>query len=480
MKKISITYIIQALCIGCILIPILLISFYTIPSNDDFSTMVDVINKMKETGEGIFGSALLLTVGRFRSWGGFYSGSFLNYAINPYMRWGITGYQVTIFLINLFWAVSLFSFTYTLLKDVFHIKSIKTCLWMYILLLTCFYNIYYYTETTYWYCTAVSYVLLTGFMLSGIVFNLKYMVTDKKKYAILGMLFGIIASGGSLNLVALNCGMALLIIGYGITIGKAKNALAYFISSLAGGILNVCAPGNFVRHGEVTDSYQITESVVYSLKHIIHRIGYLVKYTPLILIFMISFFYLLNKVDFQKIKFRFRYLIMFFGIIIVGGTIVNFPVIFGYGSNYFPDRCLYIEDYVIYLGLFICMIYFAGWCKQRELDKNIKFNIIILAVLCLYLVCGRSMVVSNIENCLSVKCSQEIIDGKVNNYYDYWCSVLNEIAESQEKNVIIEREQLTNSSNILQSISLIEDENNWVNKVVAYYYGKEKVRFLID
>ena len=144
MKKDRYINIILAALAIIIVLPILLLSFYTVPYNDDFATIWDVTQKMQNTGKGMFDSALALTIGRFENWGGFYAGSFFNYFINPYIRWGIIGHQITIFAINLVWVAALFLFIRVIMCDICKVKDWKSTLIIYIGLLLCFFDLYYY------------------------------------------------------------------------------------------------------------------------------------------------------------------------------------------------------------------------------------------------------------------------------------------------------------------------------------------------
>lgn len=121
--KNKLKYMILIGIIAIITVPVLLMAFYAVPYNDDFSTIGDVLREMEKSGKGITTSALLLTLGRFKTWGGFYTGSFLNYAINPYMRWGMPGHQITIFLTTLFFIVTLLVFVRVMMKEIFGVES---------------------------------------------------------------------------------------------------------------------------------------------------------------------------------------------------------------------------------------------------------------------------------------------------------------------------------------------------------------------
>ena len=437
--------------IAIITVPVLLMAFYAVPYNDDFSTIGDVLREMEKSGKGITTSALLLTLGRFKTWGGFYTGSFLNYAINPYMRWGMPGHQITIFLTTLFFIVTLLVFVRVMMKEIFGVESRIKGLVLGTAMLVCFFDLYYYTETMYWYCTAVSYVLILAFMFWGIIWDARYINTGKKRYAVLTVLTGFLTSGGALNLVALNCEMALLLIGYEWIEKKGKRAWLYFAGSLAGGLLNACAPGNFVRNNGTAGTAQILQAIALSAEHVVHRGYYLLKYTPFLAV-----------------------------LIVAGGTAVAFPVMLGHGENYYPDRCLFIDDCLIYIGTFLFLLLFAQWCRNVGRNKRTVLYGFITAGMLVWGGVFWGSIVAGTENMLTVKCIKEIADGTAQKYFSYWDSVLHEIKTAEDTHVVVVRKEEEHESSILQGISLTPDTGDWVNKAVAACYDKEDVQYIIE
>lgn len=478
--KSKLKYVILAVVIALVTVPVLMMTFYTVPYNDDFSTIGDVVQKMQDSGNGITISALLLTLGRLKTWGGFYTGSFLNYAINPYMRWGMAGLQITTFLINFFFIVTVLLFAVIMLKEIVGVRSRFHGLVIGTGLLICFYDLYYYTETTYWYCTAVSYVLIVALMLWGMICDVRYMNNGKKGYAVLAALLGFLTSGGALNLVALNCEMVLLLVGYELFSKKRKRSWVYFLSSLVGGLINACAPGNFVRNSNSFGTAQIIQVIGLSAEHFLHRIYYLLKYTPFLVVLAVMFFFMLKYVSTEKIKVRFSYLILVGVLYIAGGTVVAFPVMLGHGVNYYPDRCLYIDDCLIYIGAFLLLLLFAGWCKERKTNTKKIIYIAIPVVMCIWGIWRFNSRETIMANNLTVKCIKEISDGTAQRYFSYWDSILHEIKITEDSHVVVVRKEGEHESSILQGISLTPDTGDWVNKAVAACYDKEDVQYIIE
>ena len=478
--KNKLKYMILIGIIAIITVPVLLMAFYAVPYNDDFSTIGDVLREMEKSGKGITTSALLLTLGRFKTWGGFYTGSFLNYAINPYMRWGMPGHQITVFLTTLFFIVTLLVFVRVMMKEIFGVESRIKGLVLGTAMLVCFFDLYYYTETMYWYCTAVSYVLILAFMFWGIIWDARYINTGKKRYAVLAVLTGFLTSGGALNLVALNCEMALLLIGYEWIEKKGKRAWLYFAGSLAGGLLNACAPGNFVRNNGTAGTAQILQAIALSAEHVVHRGYYLLKYTPFLAVIAVVFLYMLKYVKLENRSIRLYHLGLLAVLIVAGGTAVAFPVMLGHGENYYPDRCLFIDDCLIYIGTFLFLLLFAQWCRNVGRNKRTVLYGFITAGMLVWGGVFWGSIAAGTENMLTVKCIKEIADGTAQKYFSYWDSALHEIKTAEDTHVVVVRKEEEHESSILQGISLTPDTGDWVNKAVAACYDKEDVQYIIE
>ena len=151
----------------------------------------------------------------------------------------------------------------------------------------------------------------------------------------------------------------------------------------------------------------------------------------------------------------------------------------GYGEGYFPDRCVYVEDCLIYIGFFVWTIYLAKTVIEKRTEKVIG---IILAIL---IVINGSLFITeklynNLSEWTSIKCIEELNSGRAQNYYDYWSDVLNQIEQSNEAVVRVIKSENAATNHLLPTMGITSDESNWVNKAVAIYYGKEKIQLIIE
>lgn len=163
--------------------------------------------------------------------------------------------------------------------------------------------------------------------------------------------------------------------------------MAVFAGSLAGGLLNACAPGNFVRNNGTAGTAQILQAIALSAEHVVHRGYYLLKYTPFLAVIAVVFLYMLKYVKLENRSIRLYHLGLLAVLIVAGGTAVAFPVMLGHGENYYPDRCLFIDDCLIYIGTFLFLLLLPSGAGMWEEIKE-PFCTDLLRQECL---CGGSL-----------------------------------------------------------------------------------------
>lgn len=463
----------EGIILCAILMPVLVLSMYAVPVKDDFSTAVRVQQELGESGMLV--ASLRVTASRWISWGGFYSALFFNYWLNPYMRMGIWGLRITILMINIFFAFSIYFFIKCILKYLFEITSTKIYLAFYLPILFMFVNNYLNEEIFFWYCVSVSYVLLTSIMLLGFTFCMRAIKNNSLFYAVLAAVMGIIVSGASLNMAALNCGVYLIICVFGVCFLKRKLVPAIcFCSTLAGAILNVASPGNFTRHESLSTDYMILGSLINSMKIVYERLNYMLSETPYFAICVLLFILCIYFVKYDEISFQFKWPGFIILICLAGGVIVNFPVVLGYGVGYFPDRCVFVMDCWLYLSSIVIIGYFAGWCKKTRKLLTVRKDMLIAVIISICFWACSFGILDYVRNCPSVAYAKVLLSGEAKEYAQYWEGIFEEIETSENEVIVIERTWLANNS-IAISVGIGDNADNWVNSAVASYFGKSAV-----
>ena len=462
--------------IGIMLIPVFIISFYTILSTDDFGNIFAVRTAL-QNHRFYISAALSEVVYYYKNVSGYFFAVFMNFYISPFLRGGIGGLRVTTFLINLFFYVALYFFVDEMLKFFYNIRKLKEILFVYVLILFAYINCEYHTEMTTWYCTLVGYVLVVVCSFWGITFCLKAMRSGKVGYVVASSVLGFLASGGALNVTALNCGMYLLAAYFGCKVyQKRKIAIICFASALAGGIINAVAPGNFIRHG--TDVYpSFFKTLSLANYHVKQEIQELLFYSPFILVLCIFFVFMLIMIrDPRPIKGW--HLAVSGGIVILGAAIVNFPVCLGYMENYFPDRCIWVQNFVIYFGAFGWTACLAEWIKGKFCELEIKKEVVIcLCISSIFYVCNLCAI-RDPSDYPTVGMIKQIASGEIAVYADYWEDVLEEIEHSDDRDVVVTREEFR-SNDFIKDPDISTDREYETNVAIAQCYGKDSVCIVI-
>lgn len=469
----------EMLLIALILFPIFMLSMQSIPIVDDFSTAYEIEQKISE-GNNTLVAAVKCTVDRYVKWGGFYSAQFFNFLFSSDLKQGFTHLRIGICIINILFAGSLFCFVKVTLKYLFRISDIVKALLVYIFMLLAFIDNVYYSEVYFWYCVSVAYVFLIGLMFLGDAIYIHAWKSGKNSYIIIAAILGGIVSGGALNITALVCGSFLIIacIGTRVTATDRKYIKWIpFITTLIGGIINVASPGNYSRHESVSAGYPVFKTLLMSVNLIYERLNILFSQTPYMLLLVCLYVICLKYADTEKWHFKPRYPAVPFVLTYLAGCVVDFPVLFGYGGEYFPDRCVYVQDATIYIGLFLSVCYLAVWTKQKYTEIH-KDMYVCIAIAMVFFACSMNRVVP-IKQWPSYMLWKDMATGNAQQYADYWEGVFDEIAHSEDKVVCIDRDHVA-WDNMFIDVGLSDDAEYIVNKMAATYYDKNAIVLEIE
>lgn len=461
----------EIISICIILVPILLVSLHALPAADDFSNSNKVRTSMAN-GFSHMQAALDLTVHYYKYCSGYFFAVFLNFLISPLLRGGIGALRGVVFVLNLIFYVSLYYFVSNLLQIFFEVKSKKVELAAYLLVLFAFTNIDNNSQTWTWYCVLIAYIFVIASMFWGIIFFLKAMQSKKVIYIVAAAVIGFFVSGASLNVTALNCGIYLILGFLGFKIyNKKKIPIICFGSALLGGLINLAAPGNFIRHESVTDVYPIGGAAKAAALLTWTKFQQLFFYTPFIVL-LLMFFVLAIKCFPKWNQIKGWHLILALGVIFLGVTIVNFPVCLGYNSAEMPDRCVWVEDCTIYIGIFSWAACLAGWVRSKTDGMEIrKDTLVCIAVSCMLFLCslGRARGLGSYP---TVQMAKQLMNGEIAEYDIFWESVLEEIETSPDRGVAVLRERIEENQ-FVYSPRILSDRTWWVNAAVALYYDKD-------
>ena len=468
------------LLLAVFILPYLCVVYYTVPRNDEFASAYGVL---------VYGDYSLSSIGKFVAnmymvWEGNYSGHFLYTLLNPLLIGNIdsTVKAVNVISFLLIGAAALYvSYHLLYLTNLNRENRALGALIVYILLINCRFM----KETLGWF-TGVTYYTVEFFLgLVALIMVIKYCLINpenKKKATvilILACLMEAVAVGGTLQVSAVHCCLTLYLILWCIYNKRSFKAPAIlFAVTFAFTLVDVLAPGYSVRKAADYESISLVTTGVYTLECVIRELIRICTETYIPYALLAIFLILMVIVRESKKRVELNPLIVAVaGFACICGA--AFPVIYGYGEPRLADRGYEIEDMLIvfFSVWFILALVNALKLRKIEIEKSQLFTII----LCM-LVVFSTTTIANVSpgNVPSLHCWHSFLNGSVKDYSDYWKSVVHEIEDSDEANVVIDvPADYVDDDFLIDRVMLQEDETNWVNTCIAYIYGHETVRINI-
>lgn len=465
---------ISALCI----VPVLINCLYILPSADDFTNAAEVRLLLNE-GHTFFSAAIARTVDLYINTSGYFFASFLNMFFTPILRSGIEGIRIFSLLVYLSFYIILYYFIKSILSGWMKINNKQSILVAYVLIVLCFTNIRQ-VGANYWYCFLVAYLLPIVVGMLGLIFFEKALYEEKWYWIVGASLLGFFVSGSSLNITAMICIFYLLMAAVGILeLGKKKISIVCFSTTLLGGILNLLSPGNYTRHDSVSESYNITEAILYAIDVVFNRVYKVMTSSILPFILILLFLYFLcaplKRETYKKISIIWMLIIAFGSLVTIA-----FPVALGYGTQWYPERCIFVQDVGMYFFFFIIIIYSANRVREKwfkdGLDRQQIFVLISMFILSFFIWCdGKKMV----EVFPIISVIQGELSGDSAEIARYWESVFEEIESSENEDVVVYKEVLTKEAVYLPP-GLLENSGHWVNSDIARYYNKKSICIIYE
>lgn len=238
-----------------------------------------------------------------------------------------------------------------------------------------------YSEVFFWFSGAVSYCMPFTLLLIGISFILG---KDNEKNAIFSLAFGIMAMGGTLAVAGIGCyALLVLCINEAFNHELSKKHLIVFFTWTIFALINVVAPGNYIRHTylDVSGLHPMS-ALAYSVSMYGDRMAYFVKETgflctmAIVLICGILSGY--EKTEFVKKHTLSACLLLIMPIVSI------FPVALGYSVKPVSNRVLFIADMsivgVTVYFVFICGLWIRYLCGDRT--RYILVGTVMIGVLC--------------------------------------------------------------------------------------------------
>lgn len=455
-------------------LPIAYIALHSVPSADDFFNAVLMSDLRESHGGSLFAAAIDTTAEGYWSVGGYFFSLFLNRFVTPLLRAGVVGVRAFNLFGGLFFFAALYAITRSIVGDL--IAKDRSLIWGVFFAVTfCLINSYGYREVYAWYCVVVAYIVPIAVSFCMVAFYLTALRSGKPAFAVLAALFGFLASGTSLNVVVLNCGMAVLLLIVGIRrFGKPKMSICITAIIILGALINVAAPGNFARHDAIATDYNFVEALVVSVKLVVKRGLYFLTSTSLVAIAAVIMVAIFVKMDENsKAKCSGLQLVVTAFLFFVGAVATDFPVLLGYSNITFPDRALFVQDMVMQILILIWFGQLAVFLKAKMPSFEFSRGVIAaIAVVCL-LACCLPFVNRSPAEWTTPRMIGEIADGSISSFSETELGIMDEIEGSSDEDVVIDHQEAL--PGFVVNIGLTADKDYWVNVSVAEYYGKDSV-----
>lgn len=372
-----------ALCVAALLftvIPMMYITRYVWPCADDYVFSRGPHGALMETGNfwGAIKSAWDCVAWNYAEWQGTYSAIFLM-ALQPGI-WGEQYYALGLLFIFVSLYAGVFCLSYIIMVK--HGKAPKS-VWLTITSLLMFawlLRVMYPSEAFYWWNGASYYIgyhswamLIIAALLCFYCDWHRYGKGRKSFFYITGVLIGLFMGGGNyptaLMLILIMGGLA--VSSYIYHKPALRIIIIYALSTLAGLLISVLAPGN-TRHmnHDFEHNVSATEAIFISIKDGLRYISDWTNISVVMLfVFLLPFIWQLVKSSGWKFKYPILATILSGGLYLAGFA----PVSYAFGG-YAPGRMINLYYLNYYFLLLFNVIYWVGWIYNKIEAKNICIN----------------------------------------------------------------------------------------------------------
>ncbi|MBE6024737.1 MAG: hypothetical protein E7231_16435 [Cellulosilyticum sp.] len=449
-----------------LMLPTIVSSAYSVMIADDFSA--GSMFKQGYTG-------LNYVKYYYNSWQGTYTGLGLIAILSPILHGGLKWLRI-IAVIN---ALALF-ISFAVLCDaivavVYKQKSVVIRALICLLSVYVFtaYNSYY--EGIYWFTGMAVYTMPLIITMVALALFIKNSEKINIVYTVLISLLGFFGMGGSLIISGFGCYALMLLVLFFAIKEKKINYKHVFIFAVwvIGALVNVAAPGNYVRH-DVADSSGIhpLSAIITSIKVYVSRIEWFNSNTSIWAVFMLMvlcglLFYEAKGLSVKNIVFTLCAIVLL-------PFVAVFPVALGQGDN-MPNRVLFVLDVSIILVLLVIALVVSDFIKKNVMTEDNTKLIITFMVFMIF----TSMALDNFsyENNVSYKVAVELKDGVFQDYHSAVSKILVKLDTYEEgSDVVISTQEIPADIENYKNFYIDMDPADWVNVDMSNYYGFNTLR----
>lgn len=468
-------------------LPIYILSFYNVPSADDYMFGQLVKAWVSQNGYNIWGilkCGVKNSIKYYFSWQGRYSesffASFMPDIFGGYWMW-------TIFLYSFFVGGVVFLF-YTIVQNLAGREYVKVgiCIGV-IISIAITQNVPFPVEAFFWFDGSMAYMFHHALYIWMCGMNIKYFFIEEKKTSIrciiISSILTVLVAGGN-NVTSFVCILTYCIfLGIVILIRKKHGIFFPFVLSVCGFLISYLSPGTMIRGG---DSSNYTPILVTIKKCFVWTIKqYFIKWSTFGIILMCVFLTpLLLKIVLRVIsKYNFKFPVPF--LVIIGYVCIisamSSPSFYILGEPG-PGRLknIIFVNYILFLIIVYC--YVLGWVtiKWKNMQMMIKISRLYQGLsmkisICLVSVMFIFLCVGNFQQYgISIEAIKELESGQAVQYYE---EAMDRKELYQNLDIqVVEVLPYSIKPYLLFFDDITDDSENWKNKAVSQFYGKDSIK----
>lgn len=480
-----------------LLIPLLRLSFYTLPWYDDYSygKFVKGFLDQERTWESALEGAVNGTKVQWYAWQGTFSSIFFM-CLMPGV-WGEEFYFLGPFFLILILPFSVWILGRVMLRDVLKADNSIAVIISSIAAAVCVVMIHSPGTGFFWYNGGIHYVGMHSFLLLLAAGWMKLLIGGGRIASaglILWTVIGAVLAGGANYVTALQGAiLAASLVGLGVVLRKKRTFL--LLPSMAVYVFafykNIIAPGNSVRTNVLSDMGRGMGALASIGNSFLEAFLHLGEFTgPMTLAVLLLLAPLIRRVA-VKCSFRFRYpeLLLLWSLCLYASGFT--PGLYTLGFD-IPDRTVNAVKLTYQILLFVNEVYWVGWlCRKLEGMGEIAFlgwiwekkrnsermgempSLLFFLAMGLGMLCLFAMEPDRRELYSSCGAYRDIRSGEAYNFY-LECRERIDRLKGDEHDIVFQPFQWTET--YLYQGDLPEEPWEHQNTVMAEWYGKGSVR----
>ncbi len=472
----SFVFALTLLILIILLIPLLSIARYNVPSADDFSFSCET-HAAVENGQNlinIFSKAYGETKYVFNSWQGSFSAVFLM-ALQPSI-WGFRYYSLTTWIMLSTLIFGVFFLCFRLFSGLFCIQKSISGTIASVICIICTQFLPAANESFYWYNGSVYYTFTFGIMLTMYAVYIGFYLHSGYFRLLILCLLSVIIGGSNYITALLSSVITSFVIIY-LLIKKDRNLFSclfpysFLIISF---VISISSPGNAVRQAVNSVHPDAVHAILLSFKYATLNA---VLWTDLRFISCILFLlpFIWTAAASCNNKFSYPLLVTFISFCIYSSAYT--PHIYALGTDG-PNRLKNIIFFFYVILVVINLFWWSGWIsnkintnRENSNRSSIAFSTFILLSSCTLIIL---IIAVYIQHCTltSALAFNSLRSGEARDYFD----------SASYRQVILEDHRISqcefeqfNYYPIIFYMDMTDDPENWTNIAACKYYNKSSI-----